>query len=49
MWPSDIAVHGRLARVGPAASMEAGMLSWLHASSDSGGMFRGRQHLTLFK
>jgi hypothetical protein len=24
--------------------MEAGMLSWLHASSDSGGMFRGRQH-----
>jgi hypothetical protein len=43
MWPSDVVVHGRLARVGPAAYMEAGMLSWLRR------LRRQRQHLTVFK
>jgi hypothetical protein len=40
--PAAIAVAGMLPlQVGPAAWRKPGMLSWLHAGTDSGGMFRG--------
>jgi hypothetical protein len=43
MWPWQRRRSRPFGQVGPAASMEAGMLRWLHAGSDSGGMFRGRE------